>query len=213
MRATRIYDYTKAKTLEVLLSDLREAEFPEKGEMRNDVYREKLELRVDQWILLTYRAVLLDRRCKQLAQRHPDWATRDEKDPISLNPIIEVVSPHSGFMVTASPARLFENVPLCAEVLEEWEGFLIELLNRLRRWEEWERKSATGDVRERMDRYVEERIKGVKREHLGDGIDDEMWRVADNLRKEVRELLTDGQPKRELEAVQKAIAAAAKGNP
>jgi len=212
MRAARIYDYTKAKTLEVLLSDLREAEFPEKGEMRTDVYRDKLELRVDQWILLTYRAVLLDRRCKQLAEKHTDWATRDEKDPSSLNPIIEVVSPHSGFMVTASPARLFDDVPLCVEVLEEWEGFLIELLTRLQRWEEWERKDATGNVQKRMDDYVKSRIGGVKREHLGPGIDDETWRVADELRKEVRELLIAGQPKRELEAVRKAIAAAAKGN-
>jgi hypothetical protein len=204
MRAARIYDYTKAKTLEVLLSDLREAEFPEKGEMRTDVYRDKLELRVDQWILLTYRAVLLDRRCKQLAEKHTDWAIRDEKDPSSLNPIIEVVSPHSGFMVTASPVRLFDDVPLCVEVLEEWEAFLMELQSRLQRWEKLERTD--------VDDYVRKRIGKVEREHLGPGIDDETWRVADELRKEVCELLIDGQPKRELEAVRKAIAAAAKGN-
>lgn len=209
----RGYDYAQPSTLKLLLSDLREAEFPEKGPMQLDDYQDRLKWKVDEWILLTYRAVLLDRICKERAEKHEDWVGRDKSDAASLSAISEVVSPHSGFMVTASPATRFDDVPLCVEVREAWESFLIELRNRLQRWEEWERKDATGNVQKRMDDYVKTRIGGVKREHLGPGIDDETWRVAEKLEKEVRGLLADGQLKRELEAVRKAIAADAKGNP
>jgi hypothetical protein len=110
-------------------------------------------------------------------------------------------------MVTASPARLFDHVPLCVEVRELWVSFLIELRSRLERWERLEGKGK--DVAD----HVRDRIREVKREHLGPGIDDGVWKVAKGLDGEVRRLLTDHQIDNELEALEKLRDSNSQGNP
>jgi hypothetical protein len=144
-------NYTQPEvTLAALLAELRSAPVPERRSGETDgAYNERVKEAVDEWIRIAHRVNLLDRTCKEAASARPEWKNRKSDPDWETAGIIDVVSTHSGFIVTWGAVSNFDDVPLNSSARAIWKTLAAELQQRLLKVHKSlidDRKTAVKDV-------------------------------------------------------------------